>query len=256
MTTRAETLPREVELALVVRSDTPEPVLRRITQLEAIDGFALLPRPPQGLRDRYLDTERGDLGSRRYALRIREVDGEPRITLKGEPKRLASGTDRLELELPWSPDAAACVLAELHRRGLPVGIATAPGNEPIDALAGAGLRLIQERETRREVRSVVNHAGEELAELDVDAVTYRFRDGEARLHEVEIEARSPTADLALIAGALRRSAPELVDWPHGKLVTGSALERTLAAGTIRLGPDRAVTAEVLDRLSTTLAASD
>ncbi len=252
MTWSTEPLPREVEVALAVRAESPDRVLHRIAGLEGIDGMTLVSRPTQRLRDRYLDTESSHLGALEYALRIREVDGEARITLKGESKRLASGTDRLELELPWSPEAGARVLAELRGRGLPVGADVGEG-EPVDALAQAGLRQIQERETLREVRSVQDGTGSELAELDLDAVTYRFPHGQARLYEVELEARAAGVDLAPIAAALRRASPELTEWPHGKLVTGEALERALAAGAIQLGPAGAVTPDTLDELAAALA---
>jgi inorganic triphosphatase YgiF len=251
VTASTEPLPREVEVALAVRAASPERVLHRIAGLEAIDGLALVPRPTQRLRDRYVDTNSGDLGARWYALRIREVDGAARITLKGESKRLASGSDRLELELPWSREAAARVLAELHRRGLPVGADVGEG-EPVAALAAAGLRQIQERETLREVRSVRDGAGSELAELDLDAVTYRFPRGDARLYEVELEARAPGVDLDPIVAALRRASPELTEWRHGKLVTGTALERALAAGAIQLGPDGSIPPASLDALAAAL----
>jgi inorganic triphosphatase YgiF len=253
VTRETEQLPREVEVALVVRSETPERVWAAVATLEDVDGLALVPGQSQHLRDRYLDTEGGDLGSRRYALRIREVDGRPRITLKGDAKRLATGVDRLELELPWSPAAASRVLAELRAGGVPIDDSVPLDEDPVAALAHVGLRVIQERETRRELRSVVDEAGAELAELDLDAVSYRFPHGEARLFEVELETRSPAADLGRIAGALQRAAPELVEWPHGKLVTGAALERALVAGAIHLRPDGVVTPDTLDRLSAALA---
>lgn len=240
-------------MALAVRAESPERVLHRIAGLEGIDGMALVPGATQHLRDRYVDTASRELGAHGYALRIREVDDEPRLTLKGESKRLASGTDRLELELPWSSEAAARVLAELRARGFTVGDEVSEGEAPIDALAHVGLRQIQERATIREVRSVRDGAGGERAELDLDAVTYRFPHGEARLYEVELEARAPGVQLGPIVAALRREAPELTEWRHGKLVTGAALERAHAAGAIQLGPDGAVTADALDALAAALA---
>ena len=70
--------------------------------LEAVDRFLLRPRPPQRIRDTYLDTGAGDLATARVAFRVRDLDGRPLLTLKSAAVRTGLAAERLELEGPWS----------------------------------------------------------------------------------------------------------------------------------------------------------
>ncbi|HET9292177.1 MAG TPA: CYTH domain-containing protein, partial [Actinomycetes bacterium] len=79
--------PREVEGVLLVRADDQEAAGRRVAALETIDRFDLRPRPPQRLRDVYVDTADGALAAARVAFRVRELDGRPLLTLKAAPVR-------------------------------------------------------------------------------------------------------------------------------------------------------------------------
>jgi hypothetical protein len=99
-----------------------------------------------------------------------------------------------------------------------------------------GLAVLQERTTHRRVRNAVDAGGVRLAELAIDAVTYRLDAGAIRHHEVEIESKSPpgAAYLPRAVEALRaRFGDSLVPWLHGKLEIGLAIARLLAAGDAR-----------------------
>lgn len=237
----ADTAPHhERELALVAVSDAPDRVADQVAALSSLGPYRLDPRPEQRLRDRYLDTADGSLARRQLALRLRELDGAPLLTLKADAG--GGGEDgafeRFELELPWSPAALAQVAAELARRGIVLDARAAEGDEPDLALRAAGLEIAQERETVRRPRDVRAQARRPvLAELAVDAVAFLLAGGRVRVVEVEVEARSDDADLSAIARLLEEVAPALEPWPTGKLALGRAIELGLAAGRLRARAD-------------------
>ena len=71
-----------------------------------------------------------------------------------------------------------------------------------------------------------------MAELAIDAVTFRLAVGSVRHHEVEIEAKTVAGAeyLPRAVGALRAQFEgALASWRHSKLAIGAAMERLLAA---------------------------
>ena len=221
--------PREVEGVLLVRADDQDAAGGRVAALEAVGRFDLRARPPQRIRDTYLDTGDGALSAARVAFRVRELDGRPLLTLKADPVRAGLAAERLELEAPWSAVALGTVLEELWRRG---------EGEPLADLAGLGLRPTQIRKTTRTPRDVVERddpgAGP-VAELTLDHVVYQLPAGRARLLEVEVEAKGPGGleTVQTLLGALAEAFPDdLRPWPYGKLATGRSVERLLAEGRL------------------------
>jgi inorganic triphosphatase YgiF len=232
--------PREVEGVLLVRADDQEAAGRRVAELKAVDRFDLRPRPAQRIRDIYLDTGDGALGAARVAFRVRELDGRPLLTLKADPVRSGLAAERLELEAPWSATALQTILEELWRRDIqlpPPPEGTGVG-EPLADLAALGLRPTQRRDTTRTPRDVLERGDRDagpVAELTVDDVGYQLPAGTARLLEVEVEAKGPGGleTVQALLGALAERLPEdLRPWPYGKLATGRAVERLLAAGRL------------------------
>lgn len=238
-TERVRPGPREVEAALLVWSEHAEELLRRIAGLSELGPYPLRGDSTERIRDIYFDTPEGELGLQRIALRARMIDGEQLLTLKADSHREGSSADRLEIEALWSWSTLSAAWEELRGRGLLLSAPSPPllhreVSEPRAELAQLRLHPVQERETTRETRSVIDPAdGTDLAELDLDSVEYVFGDGRARLHEVEIEARKTGADLDAIVNALRGRFSELVPWPYSKLATGKAIERGLAEGVLR-----------------------
>ena len=238
--------PREVEGVLLVSADDQEAVGRKVAALERVDRFELRALATRRIRDTYLDTGDGVLGAAQVALRVRELDGRPLLTLKADAVRSGLAGERLELEAPWSAETLGVVLEELGRRGvrLPGPPAAAGAGEPLADLGTLGLRPTQVRETTRtprEVRERGRDAGP-VAELTVDDVGYRLPAGTARLIEVEVEAKGSGGleTVQALLGALAEGFPgELRPWPYGKLATGRAVEQLLAAGRLEglLGPD-------------------
>ncbi|MGH2723711.1 MAG: CYTH domain-containing protein [Actinomycetota bacterium] len=241
--------PSEDEGALVVRASDPEEVAGRLEALDSVGGYRLEPGPTLRIRDRYVDTADGDLGARRIALRVREVDGATLLTLKGSSRTTGHGThQRLEIEEPWSEPALARAMEELRTMGVPLEV-RAGGATPVEALESVGLRVVQDRETERTVRHVL--ADGPAAELAIDRVTYHLGEAAPRLLEVEVEAKRPGASGVLhdVIDALDHEWPELRRWPHSKLAIGKALERLLREGRFR---GELVTGKDLDRIAVEL----
>jgi inorganic triphosphatase YgiF len=249
--------PREVEGVLVVSAPDPEAVARRLAALETVDRFDLVARPVLRLRDVSLDTADGALGAARVTLRLREQDGRPLLTLKADAVRSGLAAERLELEAPWSAEALQAALDELARRGVGVPAAGPGAGAPLEVLAGLGLHPTQTRDTTRTPRDVLERsrpAAGPVAELVVDDVGYRFPAGAVRLLEVEVEAKGPggLATVQALLAALAEGFPgELRPWPWGKLATGRAAERLLAAGALEglLGPAGRLGPAAYDRLA-------
>jgi len=230
---------REVEGVLLVWADDQEAAGRRVAGLKAVDRFELRPRPAQRIRDVYLDTGDGALAAAKVAFRVRELDGQPLLTLKADSVRSGLAAERLELEAPWSAGALRTVLEELRRRGieLPDPSEGAGAGEPLADLGGLGLRPTQTRETTRTPRDVLDkgQSGVPVAELTLDDVGYQLPAGTARLLEVEVEAKGPGGleTVQALLEALAEAFPsDLKPWPFGKLATGRAVERLLAEGRL------------------------
>jgi len=180
------------------------------------------------------DTPAGRLAADRVNLRIRLAENQAFITVKGRDKSTAQGLARREYEAPWTAEGLGTSLSVLAELGV-----TAPGppddldDHPVAVMARLGFRTIQERETFRRLRDVTRAAeGTVLAELAVDAVTFRVSGGSVRLHEVEIELRESGRAMVLqeLAAALTVRWPELKPWPYSKVATGLAIEALLDEG--------------------------
>lgn len=254
--------PREVEGVLLVSADDQEGAGRRVGALERVDRFELRPRPTQRIRDVYLDTGDGALAGARVAFRVRELDGRPLLTVKANPVRSGRATERLELEAPWSAEALQSMLEELRRHGvqLPDPPEGTEAGEPLADLAGLGLQPTQSRHTTRIPRDVHERGtdGGPVAELTVDDVAYQLPAGTARLLEVEVEAKG-AGELETVQALLEALAEVFPDdlrpWPYGKLATGRAVERLLAAGRPEglLDPSGRISPAAHDRLAEYLA---
>jgi hypothetical protein len=223
--------PIEAEVTLVVVADPPEPVADAVAALRELEGFPIIPAPDESIRDRYFDTPDRRLAGR--SLRVREVNGEGRITIKGPPQPGAHvGVRRIEHEQPWPEPAWALLRAEFG--GTLDVPAALPASEPVPALEAIGLAVVQDRSTMRRVRAILPRSGARgrLAELAVDAVVYDLDGLAVRHFELELEAKSHEGEAALGALALHvlgLFVDDLRPWHMGKLATGEALARLIRA---------------------------
>lgn len=245
--------PREIEIALVIRSPRAEQIADEIARLDKLGRYGLTPAQWHLLRDVYLDTHDGALEAQRLALRLRVVNGKPLITLKGSLGRTEQGVaKRLEIELAWSQAAYTRLARELRTRGIVLTRVDAAYQREdwIGTFKRAGLHIVQDRVTQRRVRNIINTTGRVCAELAIDKTTFLFSQQVVHWHEIEIEAKSPRARVDALARQLEtRFAPQLRRW-YSKLVTGKAIERLLEQGALQklLDVRNDLTPTALDRV--------
>lgn len=231
----------EIESTLIVCSSEPYEVVKRIAALDSISEYALVPQQAQNIKDTYFDRPDHALESKKIGLRIRVVDGERLITMKGPSKLHETGaSERLELELKWSEDGLRSVIDELRRWGVEIeGLRESLDLEhPLRALSELGFEVKQRRENSREVRNVVpqGDSGYVLAELVIDSITFDLTGQQAHHKEVEIEAKS--VDGAKLLGSLteylKNMFPnDLVPWYHSKLAIGLAVKDLADSGELK-----------------------
>jgi CYTH domain-containing protein len=237
---RVRSMPKvEKEFALMVDSADPTATIERVSRLDSLKGYSLRLAESFRLHDIYFETPTSSLGRKRINLRLRKREDSWLITTKHSPGLLQwKRNERAELELPWSRESLDTILAELSANGviLPkhqyLDIA-----DPIETLKSIGLGILQDRETERHTQKVssTQQAGDNLAELASDRVTYHFQRRNVKLYELEVEAkRSGSAKVLadMKIALLNQFASELIPWKWGKLVTGKMIESLLKAGTL------------------------
>lgn len=230
----------ELELVLMVKSQDPEAVVDRLRGLTRLDKYQLRSKPPTTIHDVYFDTEDGSLRRNRLNLRIRQAAGEYYITLKRSPGLLSwRRNERQETELPWSQESLVHMLDEILKGGIRLPKPSFVGSlGPVEALMSAGLAILQDRETRRFPREIVEANGSTvvIAELAIDSVSYSFGMDKIRLYEVELEAKSKKGRSLLKVLSKQLVAlfgTELKEWRFGKLATGRAIEKLLRDGELK-----------------------
>jgi len=236
---RAGPSQRELEVVLMIRARDPGTTLERVAGLSSIRGYQLRQGRAMRIHDVYFDTSEGMLGRKKMNLRIRKMGGDYWITWKRGPGLLGlwNRNERRELELPWTQDSVSKMTGELARIGvkfLPAGDGALSG--PVETLRSMGLRVIQDRETNRQVREAIPTKGDRpLAELAIDSVSYHFQAQDVRLDELEVEAK-PSGGRRVLEnlrdGLLELLKEELEPWRWGKLVTGKMIERMLSKGRL------------------------
>lgn len=231
---------REFESILLVSSDHPEEIVRKIADKTSVGDYRLVGGRTKLLADTYFDTSNHFLSHRKLNLRIRMDNQERWITMKTHPRRtLWGGMIRAEMEVPWSPETLEKVVSELKIPPQPQGlVGQTIHSDPIELLKSKGLVPIQHRETHREVRNITSgpDASPVLAELDVDSVLYDFDDQKIRLFEVEVESKSEKGQNVVrnVTKSLKGEyGPILRSWRHGKLATGTAIAKLLRSGELR-----------------------
>src|SRR5437773_5939844 len=151
---------REIESILLILSDHPEEIVRKIAAKKSIGDYRLVGEKTKFLADTYFDTPNHFLSDRKLNLRIRTDSRDRWITMKTHPRRtLWGGMVRAEMEVPWSSETVERVVSELkipHQPSSPVGQTTT--SDPIELLKSKGLVPIQHRETQRQVRDVTLRA--------------------------------------------------------------------------------------------------
>ena len=231
---------REIESILLILSDHPEEIVRKIADKKSVGDYLLVGEKTKFLADTYFDTPGHFLSHRKLNLRIRTDSQDRWITMKTHPRRtLWGGMVRSEMEVPWSHETIEKVVNELkvpHHTPSPVGQMTP--SDPIELLKSKGLVPIQHRETQRQVREVTSspEGSPVLAELDIDSVLYDFDDQKIRLFEVEVESKSDKGQNVVksVTRSLKGEYGHILrSWRHGKLATGTGIARLLKSGELK-----------------------
>ena len=217
----------EVEFKLVPLGPDPARALAAVADLDALAGHELGPLRRHTIRDVYWDTPAGDLAAIRATLRVREIDGETRFTLKGRGGSQGGLFTRQELEVPANADGWRRIRAELAALGVELP-APSPDRAPSSWPADAGLRATQDRATSRLAR-VVSLGGVAVAELALDTTEYRFGDRRVTHREVEIEQLPGSGSTARTLGeALLELMPAAFErGTMGKYARGLQLARAM-----------------------------
>ncbi len=232
------TQPRESEVALVIRADQPEQIAKQIADLDAIGAYRLQRQKSERIHDIHFDISAHTLQAKRLALRIRQVDSKYLITLKGPSKQRASGgTDRTEIEEPWSSESLTKILGELRENKIEISNRRDDFDQahPVATMQRLGFEVIQDRNTHRRVRQVLAKSDDTvLAELAIDTVTYHFGKQIVRLHEIEVEWKAKDRQVRLgdIIKNLKDQYAALQEW-EGKLWTGIVIGELLQNGSLK-----------------------
>jgi len=223
----------EVEAVLIIKGDV-DAVLKELAGLRSILNYRLEPGQSKTIHDRYFDTIDRRLRKRGANLRIREMDGSLFISVKSHTRRTLRGaTARREIEVPWSKQNLLSLIKDLELEAdLALPERQFSDADPLAAMEATGLQLVQDRETRREVRDVSSERKPDLvlAELAIDRVTYHIGNHNISIFEVEVEekAKGSSSVISDVTKALLQAyQPSLQKWSHGKFVTGLAIQRLL-----------------------------
>ena len=81
----------ELEEVLIIRTDDPAAIAKKIAGLNSVGEYSLDPRPSRSRHDVYFDTSDMSLKRQRMNLRTRKVDDSLWITLKQNPRKTPWG---------------------------------------------------------------------------------------------------------------------------------------------------------------------
>jgi inorganic triphosphatase YgiF len=221
---------REIELKLVIVSDSPQSVYDEIGELKIIAGYTLEAQPDVTIRDRYLDGPDCAFRNRRWALRLRTVAGKRLIALKGPAVTTEYGAlERPEIEAEWSRKSLIDIAQQAKAIGVDVAVSDALfyQRNPIETLHELGLVTIQDRETVRGVRLILNKREKPAVEMALDHVKYVVKDRMVDHYEIELESVSPEGEelIPRISRELTRIyGNDLRKWSYDKLLLGWVIE--------------------------------
>lgn len=226
----------EIETTLAICSDSPESTVDEIAQIDAIGSFRLKARPQLAIQDVYLELPETQLRSAGLGFRLRSVNGEKLITLKGKPEEIAGGgLRRREIELPWSYEAMRHITERIGNVGIPLTVpdSSYAWDDPRVVLAEMGLVPDQIRDTTRRPRDVsrTTEPSSTIAELVIDSVVYHLYSQTVSHHELEVELKGAGSidDIQEVSSAMLERWPSVLrEWHFGKRSTGRAAAMLLS----------------------------
>lgn len=220
-------MPDEVEGKLIIVAEDAEAVYEAVAASDSFVGCRVAHRQVEHIEDAYFDGPARPLFAVGLALRVRSLNGRELLTVKGEA-RLGDGViSREELEVDWSEGGLDEVLEALGQAGVSFGgvEAAREATTARGALEALGLTATSPRSNRRTALTLMR-SGEVVAEVDVDAVTFRPGGRLVRYFEVECEARG-SGDASVVRAVLtelRSRHAGLRAWNVSKLALGEVME--------------------------------
>lgn len=220
----------EFEVKLIVASRHPGKIAGALKKLTGLGDYHLTNRRTIKIRDIYFDTGTAILIKNRLALRVRLIENNKLITLKGQAAIADwGGIKRLEIEEGWSLASLKNVLNTIPDfRNDPSELNTYfISDNPAKTLANLGFEIVQDRITRRDMRDVVMEGRQEsLADFVVDEVHFQTTAGKVIHYEVEIEAIAEKY-IEHVHNLLKelqtRYPTDLTIWLYSKLETGEVI---------------------------------
>lgn len=195
----------EEEQAFVILSDDVPAVIERLKTFEKLSGYAVMPGEYLNIVDTFYDTKEGTIRDSKNSLRVREIDGQPLVTIKGKNKAKDGSSKRSELEVVWPWE----------------------GPSPHDVAELFGMEQIQRRETTRFARNIQSaFSGTIFAELAIDEVSYEIDGKIIKAQEVELEMKSDKGmGLSGLSSCLiKKFDKALSPWNQSKFTMGTVLE--------------------------------
>jgi inorganic triphosphatase YgiF len=229
----------EFETTLLIASYRADIVMEKLSAMNTIGPFEILPKRSLFIHDSYFDTSDRSLMKKGIALRNRNIGQTNLLCMKGsEHINEWGGIRRLEIEEEWSEKVLEKILQTQDHISFDTDNTVFDEADPIKTLECLGLYSIQDRQTTRIVRDIIDPGGKSqglCAEMALDRVLYRFGNSKFNHFEVEIEAkiREGEEHIKTIVTLLKTKFPgELKRWDHNKLITGYAIEELLQKGDL------------------------
>ena len=237
---------REIESSIIIYGESPEKNIKRLSGLKRIGNYYLSGESTQLIHDIYFDTNSNDLLKGGFGLRIRNINEEVKITLKGNSKRTNwGGVQRMQIERDWGKRGWLHVIAHLKKKiaHLKIEDRFADSLNAVTMLQQAGFKIIQERKNKRVSRFVCaeKECVVRIAELAVDSLTFILKDSEIYSFEVEIELKqNDNLNIlkSLMDELLILFAPNAQVWEFSKLSTGRAMQQLWDKGVLQKTVDK------------------
>jgi len=237
----------EVEVAFIILSRDLNKAIVTIKDVIIGEGYLVEEKGILKINDTYFDTHDKTLEKEKIAFRVRITnETHPKVTLKIPKKSNQDYSERTEVEKPWSKDTLNEAISTLNSH---VNINTIkPGfdnnnnnyfsGNPKPSLLNLGFRMIQNRETYRNVINAVSKKFKQTEyEFAIDTTTYITNGHKISNTELEIESKNATNDdnsrLTNFIDTLKKHNELFQLWPHSKLATGKAIEELLANNQLK-----------------------
>jgi adenylate cyclase class IV len=225
------TTTKEIEASLILYGESLERNIKKLSGLKKIANYYLSGKKTQRIHDIYFDTRSNDLLEAGFGLRIRNINGKDKITLKGNSERANwGGVQRLEIEHDWGAQAWFDIISFLKKNITHLKFKTDFDDSvnAITMLRQFGFRKIQERKNKRRIRIICTDIKCKIpiVELAVDSLTFVLKDTDIHSFEVELELKeSDNLNVlkSLMEELISLFTPGVQVWEFSKLSTGRAI---------------------------------